>query len=114
MSTPEAIIERLNKTDGHINAIDRHLWRDTGRGLWSGHQAVARLAEAWFLRHGLAATLPPLEKYLPREVMRQRLDDFNRAPTGDVLKGRMGEVAAAEAAILADRSLILWGRIGRP
>lgn len=102
MSVPDALTERIDKAGGHINAIDRYLWRETERGLWSGHQAVARLAEAWFLLRGLVAELPLVEKYLPREVMQERLDDFQRLIMGTILADRLEEVGAAEAAILAE------------
>lgn len=102
MSVPDALIERLDKAQGHINAVDRRLWNETERGLWSGHQAVARVAEAWFSLHGLVSDLPPVEKYLPREVMGQRLDDFTRAAAGTSLAARLREIADSGAAILAE------------
>jgi hypothetical protein len=35
--------ERLLKVEGHINAAERKLWRDTARGFWSGRQLEAPL-----------------------------------------------------------------------
>ncbi|MCG6941612.1 MAG: hypothetical protein LJE69_10220 [Thiohalocapsa sp.] len=37
----QALLERLVKADGHINAAERKLWHDTDRGLWSARQAKA-------------------------------------------------------------------------
>lgn len=99
---PDELKERLSKADGHLNAADRRLWNETERALWSAHQAVARLAEVWFRLDGSLDPLPPVEKYLPREVMAQQVQSFAQAcETGD-LAAVWSEVVAAEDAILAE------------
>lgn len=99
---PDELKERLDKADGHLNAADRRLWNETERALWSAHQAVARLAEVWFRLDGSLDALPPVEKYLPRDVMSERVQSFAQAcETGD-LAAAWSEVVAAEHAVLAE------------
>ena len=96
---PDFARGRLIKAQGHINATNRKLWRDTDRGLWSAKQAKARLAETWlWLKDG--AEFPPLDRYLAREVVQARLEAFAQAPMSDAVKAVWKEVAAAEEAIV--------------
>lgn len=99
---PAELTDRLQKAEGHINAIDRWLWKDRERGLWSGRQAMARMAEAWFLFQGSLDSLPPIEKYLPSEQLQERLDALEQTAPGTSLAARLAEVHTAEAAILAE------------
>lgn len=70
---PEELKARLDKADGHINAAERKLWYETDRGFWSGDQAKARLAEAWLWLRGEPVQPLPLERYLKKDVLQQRL-----------------------------------------
>lgn len=99
---PAELTERLLRAERHINAVERRLWKETERGLWSGHQAMARAAEAWFRLHGQLDSLLPPERYLPREVLQERLEALERAAPGTPLEARLAEIHAAEAAILAE------------
>ena len=99
---PLELSERLDKALGHINAVERHLWDKTDRGIWSGHQAMARAAEMWLWLQGAMTSLPPIERYLPREVLEQRLTDLADAGFQTPLASRLQEIDAAEAAILAE------------
>lgn len=99
---PADLTERVVKAEGHINAAERRLWNETERGLWSGHQAVARLAEAWLKLHGEIPELPALEKYLPRELMQDRIDAFAKAEKPPPLAACFADVLDAEGAILAE------------
>jgi hypothetical protein len=47
LSLRQALLERIEKADGHINAAERKLWHETDRGLWSARQAKARIGEVW-------------------------------------------------------------------
>ncbi len=99
---PAELTERMTKADGHINAAERRLWYETDRALWSGHQAVARLAEAWFKLQGQIQDLPPLEKYLPRDLMADRIDAFAKAVKAPALAACFQDILEAEAAVLAE------------
>lgn len=99
---PEELAARFSKARGHINAVERRLWDDAERGLWSGHQAIARVAEAWLGLRGRVEVLGPVEKYLPREATSQRLEEFGHATEGTPLAARLREIADAEAAIEAE------------
>lgn len=99
---PAELAERLSKADGHINATERRLWNETERGIWSAHQAVARIAEIWLRFHGHLADLPPVGKYLDREVMKARIADFTKRMKGAPLVDAWRELKAAEAAIEAE------------
>lgn len=72
----QALLHRLQKADGHINAAERKLWHETDRALWSAHQAQARVAEVWLGLVGSYEELPALERYLSKDVMHMRLEDF--------------------------------------
>lgn len=96
---PDFAKGRLMKALGHINATERKLSHDTGRGLWSARQAKARLAETWlWLEDG--TEFPPLDRYLAREVVPVRLEAFESAPMSDAVKAAWTEVGAAEQAVL--------------
>lgn len=99
---PTELTERLQKAQGHINSAERRLWKETPRGLWSGQQAMARAAEIWLRHQGRLDGLPPAERYLTRERLRERLDALERAAPGTPLEVRVAEIHAAEAAILAE------------
>ena len=93
-------MERLHKADGHINSAQRKLsFRGVERGIWSAEQAKARFAEAWHWLNGARVELPPLERYLARNVVRDRLEAFQRAPKSDLMAAAWAEAEAAEQAV---------------
>ena len=101
-SSRQLLLARLDKAGGHINAAERRLWHQTERALWSGQQARARMSEAWAVFSGALQTLPPLERYLKRDVMRKRLMLFSHLPRPADLEAAWQEVVAAEVAIRAE------------
>ena len=93
-------MERLHKADGHINSAQRKLgYREVERGIWSAVQAKARFAEAWLWLNGAGIELPPLERYLARNVVRERLAAFQRAPKSDLMATAWKEAEEAEQAV---------------
>ncbi len=96
---PEELQARLEKADGHINAAGRKLWYETDRGLWSGDQANARLAEAWLWLRGEPVQPLPLERYLKKDVVEQRLQVWSRPEIPEPIAVALAELAAAEQAI---------------
>ncbi len=93
-------MERLRKADGHINSAERKLgFRKVERGIWSAVQAKARFAEAWLWLDEAGVELPPLERYLARNVVRERLEAFQRAPKSDLMVTAWEEAEAAEQAV---------------
>ena len=99
---PAELKDRLSKADGHINAAERRLWMETERGLWSAHQAVARIAEVWLKIEGHVAELPKVERYLPSEVKRSRIEALEEGAGSGPLGDAWTEQATAEAAIRAE------------
>lgn len=97
----QAFKERFSKAEGHINAADRKLWRETERGFWSGRQAIARIAEAWLHLEGLLAELPALDRYLPADLMQGRIDTLVQHLRPGLVYDAWQEITQAEAAIHA-------------
>lgn len=95
------LLRRLHRAGGHIHAVERHLWGDTGRGLWSLRQAVARLAEVWACLQDEALELPVLEKSLPPDLLDERLAAWAAAPRPATLEAAWRSLQAAEAAVRA-------------
>ena len=93
-------MDRLHKADGHINSAGRKLGsREVERGIWSAVQAKARFAEAWLWLNEAGVELPPLERYLARNVVQERLEAFQRAPKSDLMAAAWEEAEAAERAV---------------
>ena len=123
VALPEVVTERLRKADGHINSAERKLdFREVERGIWSAVQAKARFAEAWLWLNDAGVEFPPLERYLARSVVRERLEAFQRAPKSDLMVTAWEEAEAAEQAVrevkipeftgrptIADRALLEEG-----
>ena len=110
VALPEAVTERLHKADGHINSAERKLdFREVERGLWSAGQAKARFAEAWLWLNETGVEFPPLERYLSRSVVRERLEAFQRAPKSDLMATAWEEAEAAEQAVHEVELPILTG-----
>ncbi|MBF0247212.1 MAG: hypothetical protein HQL36_03945 [Alphaproteobacteria bacterium] len=99
---PDDLKDRLSKADGHINATERRLWNETERGLWSAHQAVARIAEVWLRLEERLGELPEVEKYLPSDIMQARIGALEREATSGPLGDAWTELTAADAAIRAE------------
>lgn len=99
---PEELKARLEKADGHINAAGRKLWYETERGFWSGDQAKARLAEAWLWLRGEPVEPLPLERYLKKDVLQQRLQVWSRAEVTEPIAAVLAELATVEQAIRAE------------
>lgn len=100
VALPEVVTERLRKADGHINGAERKLdFCEVERGIWSAVQAKARFAEAWLWLNDVGVEFPPLERYLARNVVRERLEAFQRAPKSDFMVTAWEEAEAAEQAI---------------
>ena len=98
LPTPEPIRERIGKAHGHINAARRKIDNDTDRGLWSGRQARARMAEVWlWLDEG--TQWEPAERYLARAVAEARLAAFERSRKPAIVESEWSELLAAEEAI---------------
>ena len=98
----EELKARLDKAEGHINAAERKLWYETDRGFWSGDQAKARLAEAWLWLRGEPVQPLPLERYLKKDVLQQRLQVWSRAEVTEPIATVLAELAMAEQAIRAE------------
>jgi len=64
----QALLERLVKAGGHINAGERKLWHDTYRSMWSARQAKARIAEVWRWLGEHDEAPPDVGRYLDRET----------------------------------------------
>ena len=96
---PEELQARFEKADGHINAAKRKLGYETERGFWSGDQAKARLAEAWLWLCGEPVQPLPLERYLKKDVLQQRLLVWLRSEVTEPIAAALAELAAAEQAI---------------
>jgi hypothetical protein len=99
---PAELLERLAKAEGHINGVERRLWEQTERAIWSGRQAMARAAESWLRLHDALDALPPLTRSLPADTLQQRLDELDRAAPGTALAAPLAQIAAAETAIRAE------------
>ena len=100
VALPEIVTERLRKAGGHINSARRKLeFGKVERGIWSARQAKARYAEAWLWLNDAGIELPPLERYLARNVVRERLEAFQRAPKSDLMVAAWEEADAAEQAV---------------
>lgn len=99
---PEELKARLEKADGHINAAGRKLWYETERGFWSGDQAKALLAEAWLWLRGEPVEPLPLERYLKKDVLQQRLQVWSRPEVPEPIAAVLTELATAEQAIRAE------------
>lgn len=97
----QALKERFSKAEGHINAAERKLWRETERGFWSGRQAIARISEAWLHLEGLLAELPALDRYLPAELTQVRIDTWVQHLRPGPVYDAWQEIRQAEAAIHA-------------
>jgi len=63
---------------------------------------MAQTAETWFRLQGRLDSLLPPERSLPSELLQERLDALEGAALGTPLAARLQEIAAAEAAILAE------------
>lgn len=87
----QACLDRLLKADGHINAVDRYLWQDKDRGMWSGNQAKARMVETLKLLRDAPAHIPVLERYLPRQDMHALLQEFHALMPDPVTSREMAE-----------------------
>lgn len=98
-SLPDALLARLEKAEGHINAVRRKLWYETERGLWSGDQAKARLAEIWLWLQGKPVEPLPLGHYLKKDALRQCLQSWSQADLPETLQSALDELAMAERAI---------------
>lgn len=106
-----ACLQRLQKAGGHINAVDRYLWVDKERGMWSGNQAKARIVEVLqMLRDspdpfGGNDPFPEVERYLPHEVLHTLLSEFDALlPASQVVQ----ELADAERDVL-DKDFLQCG-----
>jgi hypothetical protein len=93
------MLARFSKAEGHINAADRYIWNRTERGLWSAHQAQARMAEAWLVLAGELTALSAMDHYLPEPLLQERLAAFAAAEKAEPIKTDWHEVQAAEAVI---------------
>lgn len=98
---PTFLLVRLNRAEGHINAADRKLWCETSRALWSGRQALARLAECWLWLSGVLVALEPVENYLSSAVLAERLLLLAEADKPDELVARLDALSLALAEIEA-------------
>lgn len=103
LSLRQALLERIEKADGHINAAERKLWHETDRGLWSARQAQARIGEVWlWLNHYRTDALPDVERYLDRETTDERLAGFADAEKSERLAAAWAGIDHAEHAIIDD------------
>lgn len=110
VTLPEVVMERLRKADGHINSAQRKLdFGEIERGIWSAVQAKARFAEAWLWLNEAGVEFPPLERYLARNVVRERLGAFQRAPKSDLMVTAWEEAEAAEQAVREVKLPVLTG-----
>lgn len=98
-----ACLQRLEKAGGHINAIDRYLWTDKERGMWSGNQAKARIIEVLRMLRDAPDPrseddpFPEVGRYLSRESMSTLLPEFDvLLPSAQVAQ----ELAEAERDVL--------------
>ena len=96
---PDVLRVRLRKAAGHLNAAQRWLCDDIDRGLWSAAQAKARFAESWLWLNDERIDLPPLERYLARDVVRARLESFEHASKSKAMAAAWQEVETAERAV---------------
>lgn len=101
LSLRQALLERIEKADGHINAAERKLWHEVDRGLWSARQAQARIGEVWlWLNHYRSDALPDIEPYLDRKTTDERLASFADVNKSDRLEAAWAVIQSAESAIL--------------
>ncbi len=98
-SQRQALLERLAKANGHVNAAERKVWAETERGLWSGRQAMARVVEVWLVLSGQLTELPPAGRYLKKDLLRTRLEEASAMPKPSKLATLWREVTLAEEAI---------------
>lgn len=101
----QVCLQRLDRAHGHINAIERKLWYDTDRGVWSANQAKARIAEILlWLRDG-PNEIPP-ERY----IHKNKLPELVNALEGIIPScSALLEVKESETAILTEPFPILRG-----
>jgi hypothetical protein len=97
----QALLERLIKADGHINATERKLWDDTDRGLWSARQAKARIAEVWLWLGGHDEEPPNVGRYLDRETTTARLSVFETITTPPEFVAARTRLEATEGLVRA-------------
>ena len=103
-----ACLQRLEKAGGHVNAVDRYLWADKERGIWSGNQAKARIIEVFHMLsdgpdpRGGDDPFPEVGRYLSRESMSTLLPEFDALlPSAQVAQ----ELAEAERDVLGKNFL---------
>lgn len=99
---PAELADRLGKTWGHMNAMYRWLHVDAGRGLWSGRQAAARLAEIALRLRGLLPPLPRAKNKLPTDRADARLEALEQGLEPGRLRQAWARLAEAEAILLRD------------
>lgn len=103
-----ACLERLKKADGHINAVERYLWQDKDRGMWSGNQAKARMVETLKLLREAPEDIAVLERYLSRQDMHALLEEFDLfMPDGVIVR----EMEEAEGAV-RENDFLAYGQDG--
>ncbi len=103
----QACLQRLDWAHGHINAIERKLWYDTDRGVWSANQAKARIAEILlWLRDGLN------EISSERYIHKSKLPELVNVLEGIIPSSSpLLDVKESEAAILTEPFPILRGTL---
>lgn len=92
-------LQRLDKAHGHINAIERKLWYDRERAIWSANQAKAKVVELLLYLQDNQTEVTPIEKYIHKSKLPQLLgllDDL--FPSQTVLN----EVKESENNILSE------------
>lgn len=100
-------LQRLDWAYGHINAIERKLWYDTDRGVWSANQAKARIAEILlWLRDG------PNEISPERYIHKIKLPELVNALEGIIPScSALLEVKESETMVLTEPFPILRGSL---
>jgi hypothetical protein len=99
---PDALKERLTKAEGHINAVERKLWKETERGLWSARQALARMAEAWMIVEFDTIELPKVQNTLSSDLVENRINTLERGAIAGPLRAALTELAAAEIEVRSE------------
>lgn len=100
----DACLQWCDKAHGHINAIERKLWHDINRGIWSANQAKARSAEILLFLRDSPREIPVIERYIHKDKLPELLKALEDIfPSYAVLQ----EVNESEAAILAEPFPIL-------
>ncbi len=98
---PTPLFDRLSKATGHINAVERWLWQDRPRGLWSARQAKARYAEIQLSLAGRLDALPAVEPKLPSDLVEERIAATAALSADDAVAAAWSSLIQAEAEILA-------------